>query len=176
MNGAIFFASKYGSTAQYAEWISEATGLPVFDVKNATADPSAYDYLILVSPVYYFRLVIKKWIRRNLIKIENKPIIMVTVSGAPAGPRLTAWIGKSLPEDFISRMQHFALGGRQNPKGITWYDWVMLRIGARMNPDPVARKQELKGFDFLDKSNIDPIVAQVRKLQPKGGECPIFCV
>lgn len=32
MNGAIFFASKYGSTAQYAEWIAEATDLPMFDV------------------------------------------------------------------------------------------------------------------------------------------------
>jgi hypothetical protein len=40
MKGAIFFSSKYGSTAQYANWIGEATGLPVFDVKDAKADAS----------------------------------------------------------------------------------------------------------------------------------------
>ncbi len=174
MNGAIFFASKYGSTAQYAAWISEATGLPVFDVKNTTADPSTYDYLILASPVLYFRLFIGKWVRRNLTKIETKPIIMVTVSGAPAGPKLTAWIGKSLPEDFVSRMRHFALRGRQKPKDLTWYDWIMMRIGAKMNPDPGARKEELGGFDFMDKPSIDPIVAQVRKLESAGAALSSF--
>ena len=44
MKGAIFFSSKYGSTAQYARWIGEAAGLPVFDVKDADADPSKYDF------------------------------------------------------------------------------------------------------------------------------------
>jgi hypothetical protein len=29
MNGAIFFASKYGSTAQYAEWIDIPVQLPL---------------------------------------------------------------------------------------------------------------------------------------------------
>lgn len=32
MKGAIFFSSKYGSTAQYAHWISQATGLPAYDI------------------------------------------------------------------------------------------------------------------------------------------------
>jgi len=40
MKGAIFFSTKYGSTAQYAKWIGEATGLPVFNIKVTNADPS----------------------------------------------------------------------------------------------------------------------------------------
>ena len=28
MKGAIFYSTKYGSTAEYAGWIGEATGLP----------------------------------------------------------------------------------------------------------------------------------------------------
>ena len=51
MNGAIFFSSKYGGTAQYANWISERTGLPVFDTKDANADPVQYDFLVLSSPI-----------------------------------------------------------------------------------------------------------------------------
>ena len=51
MKGAIFFSSKYGSTEQYAHWIGEATGLPVFNVKDETADPGNYDFLILGSPI-----------------------------------------------------------------------------------------------------------------------------
>ena len=81
----------------------------------------------------------------DLTVFETKPIIMVTVLGAPAGPKLAAWIGKSLPEDFVSRMQHFVLGGRQTPKDLTWYDWIMMKIGAKMNPDPVVRIEELRG-------------------------------
>ena len=29
MNGAVFYATKYGSTAEYAKWIGDATGLPI---------------------------------------------------------------------------------------------------------------------------------------------------
>jgi hypothetical protein len=39
MKGAIFFSGKYGSTEQYSKWISEATGLPAFDIKDASAGP-----------------------------------------------------------------------------------------------------------------------------------------
>ena len=53
MDGAIFFATKYGSTAQYAEWISAATGLPAFDVKTSKVDPLGYDFLVLGSAVIY---------------------------------------------------------------------------------------------------------------------------
>ncbi|MGI9325862.1 MAG: hypothetical protein ACR2PZ_11630 [Pseudomonadales bacterium] len=44
MNGAIFFSSQYGSTAQYVAWIGEAADLPVFDVKDGIGDPSDYQY------------------------------------------------------------------------------------------------------------------------------------
>lgn len=90
MNGAIFFASKYGSTEQYANWISEATGLPVFNVKDANADPSKYDFLVLGCPIIYYKLLNRKWIKRNLANIENKPVILFTVSGAPGGSKLDA--------------------------------------------------------------------------------------
>ena len=41
-SGAIFFSGMYGSTEQYAQWIGEATELPVFDIKDTHADPSKY--------------------------------------------------------------------------------------------------------------------------------------
>ena len=50
MKGAIFFASKYGSTAQYSNWLAEATGLPVFDVNNAkTALDEISDKLVNIQ-------------------------------------------------------------------------------------------------------------------------------
>ena len=41
----------------------------------------------------------------------------------------------------------------------------MLKIGALKNRDPEARKQELEGFDFMDKSSIEPIIKLVQQYQ-----------
>lgn len=164
MNGAIFFSGQYGSTAQYADWIGEANSLPVFDVNDANADPSKYDFLILGSSVIIHKLKIRKWVKRNLARIENKPIILFTVSGAKAGPKLDGWIADSLPDNLISQMEHVALRGRLDHKEISWWVKLTLKIGAWKNDDPEAKKQELEGFDFMDKSGIEPIQGLVQKL------------
>ena len=93
------------------------------------------------------------------------PIIFFSVSGAPAGPKLDGWIADSLPAHFISHMDYVALRGRQNPKELSLFDWIMLKIGGLKNPDPVARKEEMKGFDYMDKSSIEPIVKLAREFQ-----------
>jgi menaquinone-dependent protoporphyrinogen IX oxidase len=165
MNGAIFFSGKYGSTAQYADWISDATGLPVFDVNRSDVDPSQYGFLVLGSSIVTFRPTIRKWVQRHLATIERTPTILFTVSGAPAGPKLDGWIADSLPKSLVAHLKHVALGGRQDPKALSWVDWTILRMGAMMNSDPKARKEELHGFDFMDKSSIEPIVKMVRELQ-----------
>ena len=158
MKGAIFFSTKYGSTAQYANWIGDATGLPVFNVKEANADLSTYDFLILGSPIIYYKLSIHKWVKRHLASLESKPIIFFSVSGAGAGPKLDGWIADSLPENFILKMNHVALRGRQIHEELTLYDRMMLKIGGLSNKDPQARKEELEGFDYMDKSSIEPIL------------------
>lgn len=127
MNGAVLYAAKYGSTAEYADWIGKATGLPVFNVRSDNVDPESYDFLILATPVIYYKPFITDWVRENLSKLEGKPIVMVTVSGAPLGPKLDACVGDSLPADFVTNATHVALRGRQTPAELTWYDRAMLR-------------------------------------------------
>jgi len=165
MKGAIFFSSKYGSTAQYADWIGQATNLPVINVKDGNVDLSKYDFLIIGSPVIYYKLTIHKWVKRNLSSIGNKAVIFFSVSGAPAGSKLDGWIADSLPKRFISKMNHVALRGRQIPKELSLFDWLMLKIAGLTNPDPIARKQEFKGFDFMDKSSIEPILKLVEQFK-----------
>ncbi len=159
--GAIFFSGQYGSTAQYAEWISESTGLPVFAVNETNADPANYDFLVLGSSVIVHKLLIRKWVKRHLTDIEQKPVILFTVSGAPAGPKLDDWIAASLPEHLISRARHVALRGKLDHNEIGWWVKLILRIGAWMNDDPDARNEELKGFDYMDKSSIEPILTLI---------------
>jgi len=97
----------------------------------------------------------------NLAIIETKSIIFFTVSGAGAGPKLDDWFANSIPKQLISKTKHIALRGRQIPKELTWYDRLMLIIAAMKNPDPIARKEELHGFDYMDKSSIEPIIELV---------------
>ena len=74
MKGAILYVTKYGSTAEYADWIGKATGLPVFDARSDEADPAAYDFLILATPVIYYKLLITDWVqqRKPLCRTQTK--------------------------------------------------------------------------------------------------------
>ncbi|WP_306025388.1 flavodoxin domain-containing protein [Oceaniradius stylonematis] len=168
MKGAIFYATRYGSTGQYARWIAEATGLDAYDIDAGGASIGDFDFLVLGSPVIYHKLMFWKWVRRHLDTIAKKPVIVFTVSGVSAGEKLDGWIAESLPQDLIDRMHHVALRGRQDPRELTRYDRMMLIIGSLMNRDRQAAREELHGFDFMDKDSIGPVVALVERL--KAGE------
>ncbi len=170
MKGAIFFSSKYGSTEQYANWIAEATGLPVFNVDVKKVDPSKFDFIILGSPIIYYKLYIRKWVKKNWLAIKNKPIIFFTVSGAAAGPKLEKWFANSLPEHMVSKMKYVALRGRQKPEELSWWDRRMLIIASMLNKDSQSSKEEFEGFDYMDKSSIKPILEMVSQLQKKSNE------
>lgn len=165
MNGAIFFSSKYGSTAQYANWIGEATGLPVFDIKDSNADPSKYEYLILGSSIIFFRLTIRKWVKANLADLKGRSKILFSVSGAGPSDKLNRWVSHSLSSKLLSQMKHVALRGRLDHSKVNWLIRLMLWIGSLINPDPEASKEERYGFDHVDKESIEPILELVRQFK-----------
>lgn len=167
MKGAIFYASKYGSTTQYANWIAESTGLPVFDAIDGDEDPSKYEFLILGSPIIYFKLSIHKWLKKHWAEIKHKPILFYSVSGSPAGKKLDGWISKSLSQEMISQIHFEYLQGRQIPEELTLFDRTMLQVAGLFNPDREIGKQESKGFDYMDKNDIEPIVKWVHEIRAK---------
>lgn len=165
MNGALFFSGKYGSTEQYAKWIGEATGLPIFNIKDSSADPSAYDYIILGSSIVFFKPTIQKWAKANLSKLNGRVKILFSVSGAGPSPKLYRWVENSFPPELLQQMEHVALGGRLDHSKVSWWIRMMLWIGSLINPDPDAGKEERYGFDHMDKESIGPIVELVKQLQ-----------
>jgi len=72
MKGAIFHSTTYGSTAEYAQCISESTGLSAFNVKDKKADPSHYDFLELGSPTYYYKMRISDGVILEAFGIAQK--------------------------------------------------------------------------------------------------------
>jgi len=167
MKGAIFYSTKYGSTEQYAIWLGEATSLPVFNVKEKSAIPADYDFLVIGAPIIYYKLYNRHWMKRNWSSMENKSIVFFTVSGAPPGEKLAKWFNNSLPKNMIANMQHVGLQGRQKPEELTWFDRGMLQIAAKFNKDRKAAREEGEGFDYMDRSSIEPIVKIVRQWQSK---------
>lgn len=165
MKGAIFFSGKYGSTEQYSKWIGEATGLPVFNIKDAHADPSEYDFLVLGSSIIYFKLSIRKWARANLSKLKGRSKILFSVSGAGASDKLERWVSTSFPSELLSQMDHVALGGGLDHTKVNWLIRLSLWVGSLINPDPKASKEERHGFDHVDKDSIEPIVKLIQRYQ-----------
>ena len=165
MNGAIFFSGKYGSTEQYANWISEATGLPVFDIKDPNADPSKYEYLILGSSILYFKLSNRKWVKENLTTLKGRSKILFSVSGAGASRKLDRWVTRSLPATLLSQMEHVALRGRLDHSKVSWIIRAILWVGSLFNSDPDGSKDERYGFDYMEKESIKPILRLVEQFK-----------
>jgi len=161
MKGAIFFSGKYGSTKQYAEWIGDATGFPVFDIKDPQANPSQYDFLILGSSIVYYKLTIRKWARTNLDILKDKSKILFSVSGAGPSDKLNRWVAASFPTELMPQVKHIALRGRLDHSKLGWGLRQILWVASLLNRDPDSSKDERYGFDYMDKSSIDPIVQMV---------------
>lgn len=171
MGGVILYATKYGSTRTYANWIAEATGLPAKDIRDGRVDLDTPDFFVIGLPVIYHALFQADWVRDRVEVLLRKPVILFTVSGAPAGEKLDGWIAKSLPKDFVETAYRVALMGRQDPRELDLYDRVMLIIAGLTNKDRKAGREELKGFDFMDKDSIQPVVDAVERL--KRGDTPV---
>ena len=165
MKGAIFFSGKYGSTHEYANWIAEATGLQVFDISKSDVNPFKFDYVVLGSSIIYFRLSMKKWLYANKNFLVGKPIVLFSVSGAPAGKKLNNWVRNSIPKSLKAGIEHFSLRGRLDHSKVAWPIRLSLKIGAFFNRDPDASKDERYGFDYVDRNTIDPIVARINEIQ-----------
>ncbi|MEX0289370.1 MAG: flavodoxin domain-containing protein [Flavobacteriaceae bacterium] len=165
MKAAIFFSGKYGSTEQYAKWIGEATGLPVFDIKDKNANPAAYDFLILGSSVLYYKLSIRKWAKENLPILKDRSKMLFSVSGAGPSDKLERWVADSLPPELLANTEHFALRGKLDHSKLSWLLRKILYVASLMNSDPEASKDERYGFDYMDKTSIQPILSKFDQFQ-----------
>lgn len=166
MNGAIVYSGQYGSTAQYAQWISETTGLPSFDLKKENPDPSNFDFLVLGSSIFIGKLTICNWVKTNWNRFKDVPLMLYSVSASgPENAEFQNWIDNSLPKEMIERMKFVSLPGRLDVNRVSWWTKLLLKVGAMGEKDPNAKKRMLAGFDDMDKSSITPIVEWIRQFE-----------
>src|SRR4030095_4038929 len=102
MKGIIIYKGKYGATHQYAQWLGSTLRLPAIMADNITGENlSTYDFVVIGSSVYIGRLLIKYWLRQNLVSIQNKKIFLFIVCGTAPGEidKLKKIARENIPEE-----------------------------------------------------------------------------
>ncbi len=84
MSKIVVYKSKYGSTKQYAEWISKELLCPIVDAKKVKIeDLCGYDTIIYGGGLYAEVINGVSLITKNLDKLEGKKIVIFTTGITP---------------------------------------------------------------------------------------------
>ena len=165
MKGIIIYKGKYGATQQYAEWLGEELSLPVVTAQDIKEDQlKEYDFLLIGASVYIGKLQIQKWLKNNLAFIRGKKIFLFQVAATPPEEKekRQAYNRSGIPEEIIKDCEFYFLPGRMIMQNLSWKDRFMLKMGARLAKDPVAKKTMLTDYDDVRKDNIAEILTVVR--------------
>lgn len=165
MKALIIYQSKYGATAQYAEWLSEALALPVQTAKESNAYTLGdAEYLVIGTSVYVGKLLLKKWLHDNQYILKNKTLFLFIVSGGSASDKKQqqAIISANIPGLLINQCEIFFLPGRLIKKNLSWPDRFMLKMGAMLEKDPVKKSAMHNDIDAVSKTHLTEMVEAVK--------------
>lgn len=164
MKGVIIYKGKYGATAQYAAWLAEALYLPVIDTDHqSVSDLSGYDYIIIGSPVYVGKLLIRDWLHKNAAILQGKKVFLFIVSSVPDDDkrRQETVIKANIPEELARASLIYFARGRVIVNKLSWTDKLMIKMGAIMEKDPEKKALMRRGFDGMKRENINPLIKNV---------------
>ena len=165
IKGAICYKSWRTATGQYAEWIAEETGFPVFDLSKTKPDLAEYDLLVLGSAVYVGRFHLVNWLQKHWPEIRNKHLVLFSVSGtAPDHPDIRSYFENNLSPEMRELIEYFPLQGKLKLEEAGFWLRLFLKLAARMEKDPDAKKRMKEGFDFMKRENVLPVVEAVKEL------------
>ena len=134
MQGIIIYKSNYGATEQYAQWLNEATGYPVFEMKKVS--------------------------KQDILQAEV--VILYTTSGTlPEDPVLRQGFEASFKPEIIDKVHYFPQGGRMIFAKLSPLHKFFMNLGKKMEKNPQIREAMGKDKDNLDRNGIKPILKYV---------------
>ncbi len=168
----VVYASKQGSTRQYAEWIAEdlsARAIPFAQARPA--DIEAADTVVLGSAVRMGSLILGKWIKENWRILSARRLVLFSVSGTPPGDEkgLREILEKSLSPEMIGRMSWVPLHGRLTIATLPLPLRLIMKAASRPRADagkgtPAGSPAEpMVEFDGVSRESIAPILKAARK-------------
>lgn len=165
MKGLVIYASCYGSTKQYAEWISAETGFECYESKDVTDEQLREAEIIVIgSWVIAYKLFLSKWIEEKKELLTDKKLYFYSVSGAmPGDESLKGVFTKSVNESLLSGATTYEFAGRREIKKMSAFHKFMLWIASTfIEKDPVKKQEMKKYVDNVDKKYIEALLRDIK--------------
>lgn len=170
MKAVIIYQGKYGSTAQYAQWLAESLGLPLINSIAANTTTARHqDCLILGSSVYAGKRSLHRWPKQNLTWLADKKIFFFIVCGTTADneQQQAAMIRYNIDPLIKANCDFTFLPGRLMPDRLNWTDRLMIKMGAWLESDREKKAAMGKGFDRVARKELDGLISKVGKAMTK---------
>jgi menaquinone-dependent protoporphyrinogen oxidase len=171
MSGLVVFASKYGSTAEYARLIAQKLNTEALRASEATSEEvSEADYVVLGSPIYAYSVLpeMENFLEKYHEILAGKPLAAFVVCGDTMwNPKAEEGGNKNLEK--LTRFlptEPFAvaiLGGRMRMEELDEED------GPRIRAFYERIGREATGFDRMELEKVGPFVEEIKRvLRDKG--------
>lgn len=171
MNGIVIYKGKYGATRQYAEWIAADLDAQVtVPEKLKTAGLDVYDFVVIGGSVYVGKWQMASWVRKHADLLQNKKLFVFIVCATPPDQyeKLQEIARNNIPPALLKKCTVYYLQGRMILKNLSWTDRFFLKLGARLEKDPVKKKEMVTDFDAVKMENIDALVAEIKSFTRQG--------
>ncbi len=165
MKGIVIYKSKYGSTQQYAEWISETLGFDLAKVDEFDPDLlTEYSIVILGSYIHAGKIVMKEWLEKNTKLLNSKGLFLFTVSGtSPQSEKLRSIYESTIPSELMANSQYFAFGGKMDYKMLDRMDKMIMNMGVLLERSKASKVSMRKGYDHVKKKPIFKLINAVER-------------
>lgn len=163
MKGICIYKSKYGATAQYANWLGEALYLPALNIDDQTIQPGDFDYIVIGTPVYFGKFLIKSWLEKNEEVLLDKKIYLFVVSSADGKDtnKQQEFLQQNIPAALLPNIEVSFVPGRVVLKNLSLFDRLMVILGSLLEKDPFKKTMMKRGFDAVKRQNINPIIKSI---------------
>lgn len=167
MQDLIIYRSKYGATKEYADWVGEALKTEPTPVSAVKPEMLVYaDRIIIGTPVYLGRMLMRNWIAQNQRYLLDKPVYLFVVCGTPASAseKTTKIIKDNLPPSVQDKFRIYFLPGRVMPQKLSWIDRVLIRMATRGKKRASASETLTVGVDYVKKENLATMLGTIDRL------------
>ena len=172
MKGIILYASKYGATKRYAEWLAEKTGFDCVETKKAKIeDVKQYDTILLGGGIYASGIAGLSFLKKNITQLREKKVIVFCDGASPYEERAFQQIVAHNLKDSLAGLPCFYCRGAWDPDAMSLADRTLCRMlqkaVAKKKPEDceIWEKALLEAgdqkHDWTDKSYLAPILEAI---------------
>ncbi|HHW46168.1 MAG TPA: flavodoxin [Clostridiales bacterium] len=168
----ILYKSKYGTTRKYAQWLSEALGCDLNDIRKAQiGDLAQYDTIIIGGGVYAGSIAGISFLHKHIKALSGKNIIVFAVGVTGQDQDNIKNLKQRNLRDL--NVPLFYLQGALSINKLSFLDRTLCKIIQRAiakkaleNREPLeeALIQAGDGFDKTDKAQLEPIISYISNI------------